>query len=72
MIFASALFTLIFGTLFIAMCIATVKYSEDTREYVMPWWTFLILFAISGGVLTEKTNFFNCDRNQAQTTKEIK
>ena len=72
MIFASSLFTLIFGTLFTLMTIAIFIKGGNTNEYTTAWWTFLIIFAISGGVLTELTNFFNCDCNKTQIAKEHK
>jgi len=72
MIFASSLFTLIFGTLLTLTTIAIFIKGENTNEYATPWWTFLIIFAISGGILTESTNFFNCDCSKTQIPKEHK
>ena len=71
MIFVFALFTLITGKLFFETSKAMIQYNNRDK-YIKLWWISLILFATSGGLLTESIISFNCSCNQIQTTKETK
>jgi len=58
MIFASGLFTIVFGLSWFIYTVAVWRNTPGAEPEA--WWFLFIIFTISGGVFTSYTNFFNC------------